>query len=262
MDRGLVRRYLAAVAGLGRTARGEVTPSALAAVCVELLPVDGAGISLVSAELRVPLGWSGNEVASAEGIQTTLGEGPCLSAAGTGTAMVVDEQTIAARWPVYHHQLRRHTRFASVAACPLGGSGEPGVAALNLYAFRSDLSGVLSLTDVTAIAGLMTATLLGLAANESGSDDWIDDGPAHDRLLVWRAVGVLMAASHRDKPGRDDDQAGRRAGLGVRRFEPALDDQDALALLRAFAFSHDLHLDQVARQLNDQTLAPAAVLAN
>ena len=158
----LAQRYLAAVSDLGLLGDGRVTASLLATACVDVLPIDGAGISLAHRELRVPLGWSDDTVAVAERIQTTLGDGPCLTSAAEGAALIADQDAVAARWPVYSQEFRQHTPFASVAAVPLARPDEQAFAALNLYALRHDLSTVLPLPEMTAVAAPIVALLLGL----------------------------------------------------------------------------------------------------
>ena len=229
-----------------------VTPSVLAEACVDVLPVDGAGISLARTELRVPLGWSDHTVAAAERLQTTLGDGPCLSAAAAGTALVADHHVVAARWPVYHQQLRDQTPFASVAAVPLAQPGMPSFAALNLYAARPDLSTILTVPEATAVAAPIVAVLLGiLDPDDQAASELLDTHPAEDRMLAWRAVGMVMAAAHLNRTGPGGDRVDV-AGL---------DDSDALALLRGYAYSHDLTLDQLTARITDLDLDPIDILA-
>jgi hypothetical protein len=64
---------------------------------------------------------------------------------------------------------------------------------------------------------------------------WIDQQAAIDRVAVWTAVGMMIAAAD-------------------------LSDADALARLRAFASSNDLTLDAAATRLVDRQLPLRAVL--
>jgi hypothetical protein len=61
------------------SADAELVPMVLCQACVQVLPVAGAGLSITD-QLRIPLGASDEVVARAERLQTTLGEGPCLTA--------------------------------------------------------------------------------------------------------------------------------------------------------------------------------------
>src|SRR3954451_15797495 len=59
--------------------------SRLAWACAQVLPVSGAGISLLSDPLvKVPIGASDDLAANAERFQFTAGAGPCFEAHRTG----------------------------------------------------------------------------------------------------------------------------------------------------------------------------------
>jgi hypothetical protein len=241
---GLRERYVEAVqAAQHRRGQDELTPSVLAAACVAVLPIDGAGISMSQRQLRVPLGWSGSEAATAERTQTTLGEGPCLTAAAASAALVVDADALVDRWPVYGVELTRRTPFRSVASIPLGTPGQPVFGALDLYASRPDLSTVLILDEAVdavggPIAGFLSGMLDEVYEYEVEPPSWWDQGPAVDRADVWTAVGMLIAANEFDD----------------------VDDTSALARLRGFAFRHDLTLDETADRLLNRELTPRSVL--
>ena len=241
----LRERYVEAVENVQhRRGQSELSPSVLAEACVAVLPVDGAGISMSQRQLRVPLGWSGDHAATAERTQTTLGEGPCLSAAAASTALVVDADALVGRWPVYGVELTRRTPFRSVASIPLGTPGQPVFGALNLYASRPDLSAVLALDEAESAVGAPIAAFLNGVLDEvyeCGVDppSWWGYGPAVGRADVWTAVGMLIAANEFDD----------------------VDDTSALARLRGFAFRHDLTLDETADRLLNRQLTPDIVLS-
>ena len=86
----------------------DALPTTLVECCRDLFGLDGAGISLTS-ELRIPLAATSEDAVTAEVLQTTLGEGPCLTAAARGTPLVADASSMAAAWPVFGSALtRRH----------------------------------------------------------------------------------------------------------------------------------------------------------
>jgi hypothetical protein len=227
----LRQRYLGAVFGLSQNDAGpaSVTPTMLAVAAVAVLPVDAAGVSLIQPQLRVPLGWTSPAAATAERSQTTLGDGPCLEAAAAATPLVADQHLIRQRWPMYYQEIERRTPFRSIAALPLRLNGHHAFGALDLYAERPDLSTVLPLPEVAAAIATPAASMLtGLL--DSLDDDlpnWLDDEPALQRIDVWTAVGMLRA--------RTD-----------------LNETDALARLRSFAYGHDLTLDALAAQLTER----------
>lgn len=229
-------RYLAAVLFRfeGATGDRELLPTALTVACVEVLGVAGAGLSLVDT-VRLPLAASGEEVRRAERLQTTLGEGPCLSAAATGRPLVAGKASMAARWPVYHHELTRQTPFRSVASMPLALPGERPFAALDLYStgadpdpsltedpFRHDLADVITRFLTAAPLAHVSWTSEPVAA-------WLVAGSVEDRMNVWTAVGMMMA-------------------------DTEMDQADGLAVLRGYAFSHDFTIDETAQLLTTRQL--------
>ena len=65
---------------------------------------------------------------------------------------------------------------------------------------------------------------------------WLNSDLVRERMQVWSAVGQLMAHS-------------------------ALQNGDALALLRAYAYGHETSLDAVAARVVSQSLDVAELLA-
>ena len=220
----LAERYRRAVA---RNGYGDLDllPAALSRACVDVLPVDGAGISMTG-PLRVPLGASGDEVRAGERLQSTLGEGPCLAAAGAGAPLVADQDDIAVRWPLFHRELSVQTPYRSVVSLPLRAADEQPIGALDLYfrareADRSMLRAEVQRDVVDEIARLLLVQLSTGTAPEPPGPRWLESPPVRRRMHVWAAVGMLMAA------GRQDEA-------------------DSLAALRGYAFSHGQSLDDLA----------------
>lgn len=202
------------------------TPSVLSTAAVSVLPVDGAGISLIDDALRVPLGASSAAVTVAEQLQVTLGDGPCLAAAADHEPLVADAETMAGRWPVYAIRLTECTPFRSVAAVPLYDHPGHAFGALDLYSIRPDAPSELDLATATAVAAEMAKFLTGALPRRNGGvdddlDGWLDLSPAAGRMEVWTAVGMVMH-EYRER------------------------DSTALARLRGYAFANDLTLDQLA----------------
>lgn len=236
---GLTEDFQRAVAELtGEQNSLELLPLALALACVRVLPIDGAGVSMTES-LRVPLAASDPVVARAERLQTTLGEGPCLSAATDQVALLADRDHLQRRWPFYFAELTGATPYLSVASIPLRLPGEQAFGAIDLYSTdpAGDRLGPLEEIEA-AIAG--PAALLLMDAPERLSHTgvtmpvWLDNDPANQRMDVWVAVGLMMA------------------GLG-------LGNDDALAALRGYAYSHGLSLDEVASQMLSRELGSAEV---
>jgi hypothetical protein len=220
------------------TAGKDLLPLLLARACVTVLPVDGAGLSITDT-LRVPLAASDDMVARAERLQTTLGEGPCLAAAGT-EPLVANATTMAVRWPVFHQELIRHTTYRSVASLPLRFLQERNVGALDLYSHDPHTLDPALLAEInTDIADPVAAILFAPALADLGDDPTtqalLSGEHVAERMNVWVAVGMLM-----------------------QRLDLAHDD--ALAVLRGYAYAQQSTLDEVARQVTNKQLELNALL--
>jgi hypothetical protein len=89
-----------------------------------------------------------------------------------------------------------------------------------------------------AIAAPISSVLFnhqGARANPNALPPWLNGTSVTQRMHVWVAVGILM----------------EHAGVS---------NDDALAALRAYAFAHDLTLDDTADQLMSQELRPGSLL--
>lgn len=240
---GIQQRFLHAVLAVRRHGLDprELTPSVLSAAAVAVLPVTAAGISLSQDNLRVPLGWSSPDAAVAERQQTTLGDGPCLSAAAMGATVIADAEEIARQWPTYYAEIEKRTPFRSVAALPLRVEGQPVRGALDLYSERPDLGSILKFDEAETVAEAAADLLFGMLDEIYDGDErslpaWIDEKSMSDRVAVWTAVGMMISAAD-------------------------LNDATALARLRAFAYSNDLTLDEAAARLVNRQLPLEAVIA-
>src|SRR3954471_13794274 len=190
----------------------ELLPERLAKASAAVLPVDGAGISLFFVpDRRLPLGGSDDAAATAERLQFTVGEGPCLSAHASGEPLLADEPTIQARWPAFHDQFVTRTPYRGVISLPLRGDLH-GFGALDLYlAPPHDVRSV-SLFDALETRTEVSRIFSSVAgARRPGGPAWLDAPAAEQRSLVWQAMGFV------------------NAGLDV-------SSVDALALLRAHAY--------------------------
>jgi hypothetical protein len=215
----------------------DALPTTLVEACGEVLEVDGVGISLTG-DMRVPLAATSVDAVTAEALQTTIGEGPCLTAAAHGTRLVADATSMAATWPVFASALTSRTPFRSAASVPLRTDGGSWFGAVDLYSTDSDATTLdVVIDDAARIAELMAVSLM-YAAGAPGSGDpvarWMLSPTANGRFRVWNAVGMMMA--HAGEPSRD-----------------------ALARLRSYAFSHNLTLDAVADRLAEHELRPETI---
>lgn len=178
-------------------------PQLLVTACAQVLPVTGGGITITD-ELRIPLAASNDDVSIAERVQTTLGEGPCLTAAWRGSSFHADHATVERRWPLYSRQVTTRTPCRSVVALPLEPSHERPVGALTFYS--TDPAGVpVSLTEVMTAVAVPMASVLFDQAGPAGATDiasgWLATPLASDRMKVWMAIAMM--SEHADVPSHD-----------------------------------------------------------
>jgi hypothetical protein len=237
----LGERFRAAVEAALTASGGDVRllPQLITTACVEVLPIAGAGISITD-DLRVPLGSSDAVAASAERLQTTLGEGPCLVAAGLPRPVAASWSAIAERWPIFAHELVDITPYRSVASLPLPTPAGAPLGAIDLYLTKPEpisLAALYAAHDSIAVpsAALLVGKASDCLSGSAGATPWLSCEAAEARLTVWTAVGMLLART-------------------------ALDNADALALLRSFAYTEGITLDVAAARLVRREIDPAAVI--
>jgi GAF domain-containing protein len=200
--------------------------SSLCIACVDVLGVAGAGLVLMSGGRSLDFIGVSDQVSEAvEQMEYTLGEGPCVSAYRTKTpvfdADLADEGT--ARWP----EFRRGALAAGVQAA----FGFPllieqiCIGALNLY---HDRPGALSddqVADALVVAQCASRAVMSWQAEAPpGTVAWqLEQLPSH-RVEVHQATGRISV----------------QVGISV---------DDALVLLRAYAFSHDRPIGDVAADI-------------
>jgi hypothetical protein len=210
----------------------EMLPTRLSQACLAVLPIDGAGLSLLDDDFRVPIGASDDTAALAERMQFTVGEGPCLDAALERRVIVSDREQLLDRWPLYTHELFTRTPFHGIAAIPLALSPEAFVA-LDLFVSDSSQLSEVSLADITTLGEqIVDALLLAKASSPAPNDEtlaetepvWLRSPGTRDRTFVWVAMGMMMTEFDITPP-------------------------DALALLRSYAYSQGTDLDRVASDL-------------
>lgn len=208
-------------------------PARLCQVCVDLLDVTGASVSLVGETPDVgALWWSSDPVAAglAEA-QYSLGDGPCRTSRDLIAPVLAADLTGGAdarRWPVFA-QRAVELGVRAVFSLPLG-SDVVAIGSLDLY--RRD-PGPLSRLDTArafTASDVITAALIGIQSQRETDDDagggpesasWLN-GAESDHQEVHHATGMLMV----------------QLDVGP---------QHALARLRAYAFAQGLTLTEAAR---------------
>ncbi len=150
---------------------------------VEVLPVTGAGVTLISPGMAPQYVAASDELALAlERLQTELGQGPCLAAYETGATIVVADLAVDVRFPAFG-LAAVEAGMAAVFTFPLRHGGGC-LGALGLYRVTS---GPLSPADLAAaqtLADVTSAYLLNAQARDQALEisDRFRDSALHDAL--------------------------------------------------------------------------------
>lgn len=205
------------------------TAGALRRLCsaaVKALPACGAGLSLMS-DTGVRGVAAASDAASerVDELQFALGEGPCMDAF-TSRRPVLEPDLAAGgalRWPVYAPAVRAEGVLAAFAFPLQVGAARLGV--LDLYRERPGALGTEELAEALTFADVATTMLLdGQEKAPPGAAAAGLDEALEYRFELYQAQGMVMV------------QMGVSLG-------------EALVMLRAYAFSHDRDLADVAREV-------------
>lgn len=202
----------------------------LCSVCVELLAVTGAGITIMGGDQAGPICVSDQSVSALEDLQYGIGQGPCRDAFRSGESVHAPQldEIAWSRWPSFV-DLARASGIRAVFAYPLLAGGA-NVGVLTLY---QRLEGSLSEAqnnDSVALSEVLTETVLSLQ----------DDVPA----------GTLA-------PGLDDVVQYRAEiyqASGMVAIQLSIPAADALLRIRAHAFANDQSVAETAAQIVDRRL--------
>jgi len=232
------RRVTEAFTPLTVSDQAREVPELLCQVCVDLLPVTGASISITGSRTARAL-WCASDRTAARlaEAQYSLGDGPCQSALDRAAPVLAPDLTKgpdARRWPVFAYQAV-DLGVRAVFSLPLG-AGALAIGTLDLY---RDTAGPLSSRDLRIALLARDAVTFAVLNLEVGSDgfaspdeagvaSWVDAAEA-DHVEVHQAVGMVMVQ------------------LGI-------DPEQALDRLRAHAFAQGWTVTEVAQQILARTL--------
>lgn len=214
------------VALLSAGDQGPISARQLCENAKAVLGVDGTGVMLMSKDVAYGSLCTTNDVSELiEELQYSLGEGPCIDA--YNQAQVIAEPDLAdpatVRWaafapPALHVGVRAVFAFPlTVDAIRLG--------ALDLYTVRPGELSDEQYRDAVVVAELVASWVLETQARApAGSVATALNAEADFHLAVHNAAGMLSV----------------QLGVGV---------PEAMARLRAYAFSHDLPLTEVAAEV-------------
>ena len=218
--------------GLARgAADGLPLPDRLCRAAVTTLGCDGGAITIAYTQVeRVTLCSTDDTARLLEETQDVVGQGPGPDAFTSGTYArfdLLDVDGPDPRWPLLESDTLTALAPLVVHALPMGEGGDRVIGVLTLHQHGTDRE--IDLDAASIVARVIAAALLadGPSMQEAGQ------GPWSERAEVHQATGMVVAQ------------------LGV-------PETDALALLRAYAYSHDQSLAITAHAVIARILAFSA----
>jgi len=210
--------------------RGVPLPDRLCLAAAELLGCDGGAITIAYTHPeRVTLCATDDTALILEEAQDIIGQGPGPDAFTTGSYSRLDLRQGDAgdlRWPLFEAGSISDLAPLVVHAFPLS-EGEHVLGVLTLY--QNGAGREVDLDAAVVVARVLTAALLA----QSPSPQDLREGPWAERAEVHHATGMVVAQ------------------LGI-------PEADALALLRAHAYSHDHGLSTTAHAVVNRRLTFSA----
>jgi GAF domain-containing protein len=217
VDRGVILTQLALK--VADTPADEPFVRRLCQACVEILDVHGVALTVgYTTDERVTVCTTDATSARLEDLQEVLGEGPGRDASTGGqrvTALLPSDAD--GRWPMLSDAVRGHLGPVQVLALPLSVGADP-VGVLTAYRDRTFPEDEQDVAQFVADAIGAAIARDHEEAAEAPGEPWLA------RSRVHMATGMVVAQ------------------LRV----PA---EDALAIIRAYAFAHDKSLNQVAEDI-------------
>jgi hypothetical protein len=223
-------RFMQALRAEAGPPAGDQVPIAvrLTRAAAAALPVDAASLTVdAGLDLRAPVAASSETAATAERLQFTAVEGPCLHVTETGTPVVAPEEDLARWWPVFHDLLVSNTPLRSVVALPLPAPLE-GLGVLEMFSTEPAGAARMDSSEAQIVARLIARRLDRDAdwSTRSALDGpaWVNTPGARRRSRLWIGVGMVIAELHLPAP-------------------------DALAVLRSHAYATGRSVDDLADDL-------------
>ena len=185
---------------------------------------DGAAITLSYTDpSRVTLCATDDVAARLEDLQEVLGEGPGPTAYELQTAMTIDLRADRDRWPLFTEAAREIPGVRTVYAVPM----RPGQHTIGVLTLHQNIGDPPDGDEAQFLADAIGAALMKDPPPPVESD--LDPGPWPMRARIHQATGMVLTQL---------------------RISPA----DAMALMRAHAFSHSITLAEVAAQITSRRL--------
>ena len=212
-------------------ARGLALPDRLCRAAAATLGCDGGAITIAYTQVeRVTLAVTDDTAQLIEETQDVVAQGPGPEAFTAGAYARFDLLEVDGpdpRWPLLESESLTALAPVVVHALPMGEGDDNVIGVLTLYQRGTD-------RDIDLEAGLIVARVVAAALLADGSSlNTTARGPWAERAEVHQATGMVVAQ------------------LGV-------PEADALALLRAHAFSHDQSVNRTAHAVVDRQLTFSA----
>lgn len=174
---------------LGREA---ARSSTLCVVCVEILVVSGAGITIMGGTQAGPVCVSNTRMAALEELQFASGEGPCQDAFRFGHPVHMPrlDATASNRWPSFVEQAQA-AGIGAVFAYPLSNKGAK-VGVLTLYQDHEGDLTVAQNDDSIALVEVLTETVLSLQSSAPSGTLAADlENAVTYRAQIYQASGMV-----------------------------------------------------------------------
>jgi hypothetical protein len=218
-------RLLALLAEVGN---GPALIRRICELCVSELGVSGAGVSVMGgpsvAGAQVLVHTTGDVGVRLEDLQLTVGEGPSIDAyRSSGPVLVADLAAEHTRWPAFAPGAAR-LGVAAVFSFPL----QIGAARMGVLDLHRDVPGPLTTRRLAEAFQLVEASTVAL----------LDD----------------VETPHLMRPLLGDMHNGVHQATGIVTVQLGVTIPDALLRIRAHAYSHQLTLNEVGRQIVSREL--------
>ena len=200
--------------------------------CVDVLPVDGDSVSAMSGPRERETLYASDEVAAQiEGVQFSLGEGPCFEAFATRRPVLVPDmaQASAQQWPIFAATIKQ-LPIGAIFAFPLQ-AGAISIGAIDLYRRRPGWLSADELAVALEVVDVVAVVMLGVLLGETDGTDGLQGVLSPGREQVHQATGMVLAALD-------------------------ISAEEALSRLRGYAFVVDRSLDEVAKDIISHRLSP------
>lgn len=193
----------------------------LCEACRQFLSADSAAITIENTgSNRITVAATDDFVAELEDAQEVLGQGPGQDAFSSGRAVVsVLDDAAKVRWPYFTERMQRPDGALTVHALPMR-PGDTVIGVLTVLTYQGH-----TLTEDLATAQFLSdAVGAALLRDPLARAGFGQGGPWSQRAEVHQAIGMVAA----------------QLSIGA---------EDALALMRAHAYAHDIGLGGVAHLL-------------